>query len=113
MTNPDLPVLAASLAPLYDEAMDIADRSPASSCALLRLLVRALLRSAGYAGRDLKRDLDNMVSKGGDVGVLRALDAAGLSDNVSKRPGEIQLSDGHSDVRNLSVLVAVVARAVG
>lgn len=110
---PDTPDLPASLMPLYDEAMAVADASPASASALLRLLLRALIKSAGRGGRDLRADLEALVAGGADVGILRALDAAGLSETHSRRPGEIQLTDGHSDVRNLSVLVAVVVRATG
>lgn len=111
--SPDTPDLPSSLMPLYVEAMSVSDASPASAAALLRLLLRALLKSAGRSGRNLRTDLEALVANGADVGILRALDAVDMSDNHSRRPGEIQLSDGHSDVKNLAVLVALVARAAG
>lgn len=112
MTPQDTPALPSGLLPLYEEAVDIADRSPASAAALLRMLVRALVRQAGGTGRNLSKDIDQLVANGLDVGVLRAADAVGLSDNQSRKPAELDLTDGHSEVQNLSVLVHVLARAV-
>lgn len=98
--------LTPGLRPLYDEAMAIADQSPASACALLRLVLRSVLTSAGQPGRDLARDIDAATM--GAPPVLRALDAIGLSRDASRRPGELDLSQGHSDVQNLVVLVTLI-----
>ncbi len=111
MSPDETPPLAPGLLPLYAEAAAIADLSPASACALLRMLVRALVKQAGGSGRHLVNDINDLVSGGLDVGVLRALDSVALSDTQSRRPAELDLSDGHSEVRNLSVLVHLLARA--
>lgn len=111
MTPDETPPLSAGLLPLYEEATAIAERSPASAAALLRMLVKALVRQAGGTGRHLTKDIDQLVAAGMDVGVLRALDAVQLSDAQSRKPAELDLADGHSEVRNLSVLVHLLARA--
>ena len=94
-----------TLRPLYDEAAAIADASPASAAALLRLLLRALLQQAGRTGRHLSNDVATIVDEGGQVNLLRALDAIGLADSESRRPGEVNLANGHSDAQNLFMFV--------
>jgi len=111
--SPDPPdELASGLRPLFTEAMVIADASPASACALLRILVQSMMRSSGRGGRNLVRDVGDFVAAGSDVGVLRALDVVALTDTESRRPAELSLSNGHSDVQNMIVLVHVLARAI-
>lgn len=99
--------LSPKLVPLFREAIDVADRSPASACALLRMLLRMLIRHAGGRGRHLKNDLSDLVNAGAPVGLLRAMDVAAISDAEARQPAEINLANGHSDVRNLMVLVHV------
>ncbi|HCB34762.1 MAG TPA: hypothetical protein DEP66_00190 [Acidimicrobiaceae bacterium] len=97
--------LARRLAPLYNEATDVADRSPASACALLRLLLRTLIRESGQRGRHLVRDTESLVSAGAPVGLMRALDVLALSDNEARRPGELNLANGHREVQNLVMFI--------
>lgn len=103
--------IPAGLRPLYSEAMAVADSSPASACALLRILAQSILKSTGRGGRNMSRDVNDLAASGGDVGVLRAFDVAALSDSESRRPGELSLANGHSDVQNLVVFVHVLARS--
>lgn len=105
--------LSPKLEPLFREATDIADRSPAASCAMLRMLLRMLIRHAGGRGRHLKNDLTELVDKGAPVGLLRAMDVAAISEAEARQPAEINLANGHSDVRNLMVLVHVFVNHVG
>jgi len=44
--------------------------------------------------------------------VLRAFDVVAMSDSEARKPAELSLANGHSDVHNLSVFVHVLARAV-
>ena len=105
--------LSDGLRPLYEEAGTIADASPASACALLRLLLKALLREQRLAGRNLQRDVQTLVERGAPVGLLRALDVIAFTDEQSKRPGEIDLTNGHSDVQNLFMFVNLFHDQVG
>jgi hypothetical protein len=97
--------LPHGLVPLYDEARAVSDLSPASACALLRLLLRAVLRELGRTGRHLRRDVEALVEDGAPVSLLRALDVIGLDEDEARRPGEIQLADGHADAQNLFMFV--------
>lgn len=104
--------LPPGLAPLFTEAMAVADVSPASASALLRILVQALIKSAGRGGRNLIRDVNALAADAGGVGVLRALDVVAMSDAESRHPAELSLANGHSDVQNLVVFVHVLARSL-
>ena len=99
------PGLDRKLVPLYDEAVAAADVSPASACALARLLLRSLIQSQGLRGRHLVRDISELVSAGAPVGLLRALDVMKLSETEARRPGEINLANGHGDAQNLMMFI--------
>jgi hypothetical protein len=103
---PDPPEgLSAGLRPLYEEAAAIADASPASASALLRMLLLALLKSRGMRGRDLVRDVGTLVEQGAPVGLLRALDVIAMSESESRKPAELSLANGHSDAQNLFMFI--------
>ena len=73
MLIPDPPEgLPDTLVPLYEEARAVVEASPASACALLRLLLSALLIREGRPGRHLNRDVNALVAHGAPVGLLRA-----------------------------------------
>ncbi|MEM9033270.1 MAG: hypothetical protein AAGD18_01660 [Actinomycetota bacterium] len=112
LTVPDPPgALAPGLAPLYDEARAVADASPASAAALLRLVIRAVLVGHGRPGRDLRKDLDAVA--GTVPSILRALDVIGLAEGHARRPGEIDLTQGHADAQNLFMFVHLLTEQLG
>jgi len=106
------PSLSPELRPLYEEAARIADPSPASACALLRLLLRSLLQQAGMRGRHLADDVGRLVDGGAPVGLLRALDAIGMTDDEARRPAELNLANGHREAQNLFVFVNLFCEQV-
>ena len=93
--------LPPKLIPLYEEAMMIVEASPASSCALLRMLLQMLIQERGLRGRDLHKDINTLVDRGAPVGLLRALDAIGLAEEESRQPGQLNLVNGHKDAQNM------------
>ncbi len=99
------PGLDRKLVPLYEEAAAVTEISPASACALARLLLRSLIQAQGLRGRHLVRDISELVSAGAPVGLLRALDVMKLSEIEARRPGEINLANGHGDARNLLMFI--------
>jgi len=101
--------LPTNLVPLYAEAQSIVEQSPASACALLRILVRAVIRDRGVRGRHIIRDVNTLVDRGAPVGILRALDVVAMSDEAAKTPAELRLSDGHSDAQNLTMFLHLLA----
>jgi len=106
LVSPPPPVrLSPGLVPLYEEAQAVSDRSPASACALLRLLLRAVLRERHRTGRHLRNDVQTLVDEGAPVSLLRALDVIGMTEEQARHPGEIVLTDGHGEAQNLFMFV--------
>jgi hypothetical protein len=105
--------LPSNLAPLYDEAIAVSDISPASACAILRLLVRSMVQAQGLRGRHLVRDIGTLVERGAPVGLLRALDVIAMTDEEARKPGELSLANGHSDAQNLVMFVNLMAEQIG
>ena len=93
--------LYEGLIPLYEEAMKIVEASPASACALLRMLLQMLIQERGLRGRDLHKDINTLVDRGAPVGLLRALDAIELAGSESRQPSQINLVNGHKDAQNM------------
>lgn len=93
--------LSPKLIPLYGEAMKIVEASPASACALLRMLLQMLIQERGLRGRDLHKDINTLVDRGAPVGLLRALDAIELAGSESRQPSQINLVNGHKDAQNM------------
>ena len=83
--------------------------SPASACALLRLVIRSVIQERGLRGRHIVRDVATLVDQGAPVGLLRALDVVSMSEESSKNPAELQLIDGHSDAQNLTMFLHLLA----
>ncbi len=106
------PGLDRKLVPLYTEAAAVAEVSPASACALARLLLRSLIQAQGLRGRHLVRDISELVSAGAPVGLLRALDVMKLSDTEARRPGELNLANGHGDAQNLLMFIHLFTQHV-
>ena len=100
------------LVPLYEEAAAVAEMSPASACALARLLLRSLIQAQGLRGRHLVRDIGELVTSGAPVGLLRALDVIKLSDVEARRPGELNLANGHGDAQNLLMFIHLFTQHV-
>ncbi len=83
--------------------------SPASACALLRIVIRSVIQERGLRGRHIARDVATLVDQGAPVGLLRALDVVSMSEESSKNPAELQLTDGHSDAQNLTMFLHLLA----
>ncbi len=96
--HPDLPEICRGD---YEEARDIADRSPRAAAALLRLAVQKLMPVLGESGKNINEDIKELVRKGLPAQVQKALDYCQVVGNNAVHPGEIDLNDSPEVAQNL------------
>lgn len=77
----------------YEEARSVVGISPRGACALLRLAVQKLCAQLGESGKDIDKDIANLVDKGLTVDVQQALDSLRVIGNNAVHPGEMDLTD--------------------
>ena len=80
-------------------------RWPACCCAASSSL-------RGFGAVHIVRDIGELVSAGAPVGLLRALDVMKLSDTEARRPGELNLANGHGDAQNLLMFIHLFTQHV-
>ena len=103
--NEDLSELVRQL---YDEARSIVTDSPKGAAALLRLCIQHLCIELGESGKDLDSAIANLVSKGLNPMVQKALDVVRVIGNESVHPGEIDLNDKKETAVKLFGLVNLI-----
>ena len=102
--NSDLPDEAEKI---YEEAADIASRSPRAACALLRLALEILIKGFGEGGT-LNENIRNLESKGVDERTIRLLDIVRIVGNNAIHPGQIDIEES-VDVQLLFRLINRIA----
>lgn len=93
----------------YLEAAEIVQRSPRGAAALLRLSIQKLCMQLGERGRELNTDIGNLVKKGLDIKIQKALDAVRVIGNEAVHPGELDLKDELETASKLFILVNFIA----
>ena len=76
---------------------------------ILRILIQSVIKERGLRGRNITQDIPLLVENGAPVGLLRALDVVGMSEEAAKNPSEMQLTDGHSDAQNLTMFLHLLS----
>jgi len=93
----------------YYEAASITQKSPRGAAALLRLVIQKLCIQLGEGGKDLNKDIGNLVKKGLPVKVQQSLDTLRVVGNEAVHPGELDLRDDTETVDSLFKLVNFIA----
>lgn len=107
--HPDMP---EDVAADYEEARAVADSSPRSAAAILRLALQKLCVALGQPGRKLDDDIAALVKAGLDARVQKALDILRISGNNAIHPGELDLRDNSVLVSKLFSLLNTVVQAM-
>ena len=88
--NADMP---SEVMHYYREAAAIAQRSPRSAAALLRLAVQVLCIELGEQGKNINDDIASLVKKGLPPLVQKSLDVVRIVGNNAVHPGQIDTDD--------------------
>jgi len=102
--NPEMP---ESVLKLYNEASAIQNKSPRGAAALLRLSIQVLTKELGEEGRNINKDIGNLVKKGLPEIVQQSLDIVRVTGNDAVHPGQIDTDDTKT-VEKLFELINII-----
>jgi len=93
----------------YFEAANIYNDSPRASAALLRLALQKLCKQLGEKGENINDDIAELVKKGLNPTIQKALDALRITGNNGVHPGEINLEEEPEKVLKLFNILNFIA----
>tara|TARA_A100000171_G_scaffold51670_1_gene66706 strand:- start:3089 stop:3718 length:630 start_codon:yes stop_codon:yes gene_type:complete len=102
--NPEMP---EAVNKLYMEASAIHTKSPRGAAALLRLSIQILAKELGEEGKNINKDIGNLVKKGLPEIVQQSLDIVRVTGNDAVHPGQID-TDNPETVGQLFDLVNII-----
>lgn len=100
--HPDMP---SHIKEDYEEAQNVFEFSSRSATALLRLVIQKLCVELGEKGKNLNRDIANLVRGGLPQHIQQALDVVRVIGNESVHPGTIDVRDDPEIAKELFLLV--------
>lgn len=92
----------------YREAAQIVDVSPRGAAALLRLAIQKLCIHLGCEGKNINKDIGDLVKRGLDQRVQQALDVVRVIGNNAVHPGELDISDDRGTALGIFKLVNLI-----
>jgi hypothetical protein len=93
----------------YLEAASVVARSPRAAAALLRLCVQKLCKQLGLPGKKIDDDIAELVKKGLDPDIQKALDTLRVIGNAAVHPLQMDVSDDTETAAALFPLVNYIA----
>ncbi len=105
LAHKDLPETCKSE---YEEARSVFPFSTRAAAALLRLCIQKLCKELGEGGSDINKDIGNLVKKGLDSRIQKALDIVRVTGNNAVHPGVMDVKDDKKLVDKLFKLVNMV-----
>ena len=95
---------------IYYEAGEVYNVSPKASAALLRLAVQHLCKDLGEKGKNINDDIGELVKKGLDPRIQKALDVIRVIGNNAVHPGTIDLDDNKDVAYSLFELLNFIVQ---
>jgi len=92
----------------YEEARHVLTFSSRAAAALLRLCIQNLCKELGEKGKNINKDIGELVKKGLDSRIQKALDVVRVTGNNSVHPGTMDIADDKELVDKLFKLVNLV-----
>jgi hypothetical protein len=94
------------------EASSIVDKSPRGAAALLRLCIQKLMAHLGLKGKSIDEDIGELVKRGLDSRIQKALDVVRVIGNNAVHPGQIDLRDDKASAIKLFDVVNLIVEAM-
>jgi len=95
----------------FREARNVVNASPRSAAALLRLGLQKLMIPLGEKGKNLDKDIGNLVTKGLPEKIQKSLDSVRVIGNNAVHPGQIDLRDDIKTATSLFGLLNIIVEA--